>query len=444
MPAAGEALIGPPQTSTSGAPLPVTVAVPRRSHRRVAAHTPPGGDAHPVTVVAFDPRSLRRSVVSVLGIVTLWLLALGVFAAIGHFLFILMLSWLFAIAMEPAILRLTGRGMRRGTATGVVGSFVVVFLLALGALFGNLFFQQLAQLVTSLPTTVTQTVSWINEHTQLKLDPNTIVDRLRLTPEQVGNWTTSIAGGVVGIVTSALSLLLEVFTFFVFAFYISADGPRIRRAIGRWLPPQRQEVFVTVWDIAAQKTGGYVISKGVLAALSSIFHGVFFWAIGVPYWLPLALLVGITAQFIPIVGTYIGIAVPLLFVVFQSPLTAVWIIIFATVYQQIETYVFTPRVSNRTMDVNSGIALGAVFVGAAIWGPIGALIGIPLAAAVVAVVGTYGRRYELVPELAAPEFEDEEDDEDGDPVDEDPPPADEEPRTPSDDVAPVLSRPTKP
>src|SRR5206468_751552 len=153
-----------------------------------------------------------------------------------------------------------------------------------------------------------------------------------------------------------------------------------------------------------------------------------------------------------IVGTYIGIAVPLLFVVFQSPLTAVWIIIFATVYQQIETYVFTPRVSNRTMDVNSGIALGAVFVGAAIWGPIGALIGIPLAAAVVAVVGTYGRRYELVPELAAPELDDEEDDVDdeeddvddegGGDVDVDPPPIDEEPRTPSDDVAPVLSRPT--
>jgi predicted PurR-regulated permease PerM len=436
-------------------------------HRRVGAHTPPGGDARQVTLVAFEARSLRRSVVSVLIIVTLWLVALGVFAAIGHFLFILMLSWLFAIAMEPAILRLTARGMRRGTATGVVGTFVMVCVIALGAVFGNLFFQQLAQLVTSLPTTVAQSVTWINEHTQLKLDPATIVDRLRLTPEQVGNWTTSIAGGVVGIVTSALALLLEVFTFFVFAFYIAADGPRIRRAIGRWLPPQRQEVFVTVWDIAAQKTGGYVVSKVVLAALSSIAHAVFFWAIGVPYWLPLALLVGITAQFIPVVGTYIGIAVPLLFVAFTEPLSALWIILFATVYQQIETYVFTPRVSKRTMDVNSGIALAAVFIGAAIWGPIGALIGIPLAAAVVAVVGTYGHRYELVPELEAPELEDDEDEDTDGGTDEDDVagpgpgpgatgsaegerPADlagrrvAEPSVRSDDSAPVLSHPTSP
>jgi len=359
--------------------------------------------------------------------------------------------------MEPAILRLTARGMRRGSATAVVGTFVAVCVLALGALFGNLFFQQLAQLVTSLPATVEQSVTWLNEHTRLGLDPATITDRLRLTPEQVGNWTTSIAGGVVGIVSSALSLLLEVFTFFVFAFYIAADGPRIRRAIGRWLPPQRQEVFVTVWDIASQKTGGYVISKVVLAALSAFFHGVFFWAIGVPYWLPLSILVGITAQFIPVVGTYIGIVVPLLFVVFTDPLDALWIVLFAAVFQQIETYWFTPRVSKRTMDVNSGIALAAVFIGAGIWGPIGALIGIPLAAAVVAVVGTYGRRYELVPQLEAPELEDDDVDEDddsqpdgGEAPGEGERPADvgdrrvAEPKVPSDDSAPVLSRPSSP
>jgi predicted PurR-regulated permease PerM len=209
------------------------------------------------------------------------------------------------------------------------------------------------------------------------------------------------------------------------------------------MPPQRQEVFVTVWDIAAQKAGGYVISKVVLAVLSAVFHAVFFWAIGVPYWLPLSILVGITAQFIPVVGTYIGIVVPVLFVVFTDPLDALWIVLFATVFQQIETYVFTPRVSKRTMDVNSGIALAAVFVGAGIWGPIGALIGIPLAAAVVAVVGTYGRRYELVPELEAPELEDEDEEE---PPAEDDRPGDAgdrraaEPSVRSDDDAAVLSR----
>jgi hypothetical protein len=51
------------------------------------------------------------------------------------------------------------------------------------------------------------------------------------------------------------------------------------------------------------------------------------------------------------------------------------------------------------MDINSGVALGSVFVGAALFGPIGAIIGIPLVAIVTAVVEAYGQRYELHPEV---------------------------------------------
>ena len=157
----------------------------------------------------------------------------------------------------------------------------------------------------------------------------------------------------------------------------------------------------------------------------------------------------------------------MLFVVFTEPAHAhCGSSLFATVYQQIETYLFTPRISKRTMDVNPGIALAAVFIGAAIWGPIGALIGIPLAAAVVAVVGTYGHRYELVPQLEAPELEDEDDDpaEDdasttppttspgpgadsgmrgADPTDSDPPPPEDEPKVPSDDGSPTAQAPVE-
>jgi predicted PurR-regulated permease PerM len=53
------------------------------------------------------------------------------------------------------------------------------------------------------------------------------------------------------------------------------------------------------------------------------------------------------------------------------------------------------------MNVNPAVALAAVFVGVAIWGPLGALIGIPLAAAGVAILETYRKPYDLVPEAAA-------------------------------------------
>jgi predicted PurR-regulated permease PerM len=105
------------------------------------------------------------------------------------------------------------------------------------------------------------------------------------------------------------------------------------------------------------------------------------------------------------IGTYIGVAIPVLVSLFTDPIDALWIIIFATIYQQIETYWFTPVVSRRTMDVHPAVALSAVFVGAAVWGPIGAIIGIPLAAAVVAVLQTYGRRYEIAADVRAAEVD---------------------------------------
>jgi predicted PurR-regulated permease PerM len=139
----------------------------------------------------------------------------------------------------------------------------------------------------------------------------------------------------------------------------------------------------------------------VLAGLSALFHVIFFWAINVPFWLPLGLLAGIVGQFIPTIGTYIGVALPALFTLVEKPISVLWIAIFATVYQQIENYIFTPRVSRRTMDVHPAVALGSVIVGAALFGPVGALIGIPLAAVALSIIDTFSARHALLPELAA-------------------------------------------
>jgi predicted PurR-regulated permease PerM len=194
-------------------------------------------------------------------------------------------------------------------------------------------------------------------------------------------------------------VLFSFATILVFSFYFSAAAPKIKRLIASWLPQDRQLVFINVWDISVRKAGGFVISRLALAVIASAAHAFFFWIIDVPYWLPMGIFAGFVSQFIPTVGTYIGIIVPMLFAAFNDPWDPLWIVIFATIYQQIENYILTPRVSTATMDINSGVALGAVFVGAALFGPIGAVIGIPLVAIIIAVVETYGRRYELHPDL---------------------------------------------
>jgi predicted PurR-regulated permease PerM len=359
-----------------------------------------GSEQTPV-YVQFEPRSFRRAVIVILLLLVGLKLALYVYEALGSFLFLLLLAWLLSIAMEPAVAWFANHGMRRGAATGVVALILLVATVAFLAVFGSLFFTQLAELIKGLPGYVEQAVTWLNNTFHLTLDSTTILDQLQITPGKVAEWASSVAGGVFGFLGTVFGVLFDALTIFVFAYYFSADGPRLRRAVGSWLPLRSQKVFVTVWDIAVTKTGGFVVSKVVLATMSAFFHCGFFYLINVPYWLPMGIFAGIVSQFIPTIGTYIGVAIPALFAAFNDPVDVIWIIVFATVYQQVESYVFTPRVSRATMDIHPAIALGSVFVGFAFFGPIGAIIGIPLAAAVIAVLETYAERHELVPELKA-------------------------------------------
>ena len=350
--------------------------------------------------ISIEQRDVQKATIRVLVLISMWLVALWVVGVARHFLFLILLAWLTAIASEPAIRWFLRRGLSRSRSTAVVGASVIVVSIGLAVIFEQMLFDQATQLVRSVPATVQSVVDQLNSTFDLQLDA------ARSPPRCTASRTRSRASPTIWPAGSRVGRLAGVRGLRpghrggVHLLHRGA-GPRLIQQVAVWLPPDRQPVLGEIWDIAEQKTGGYVASKIVLAAVSALFHGIFFWAVGLPGWLPLALLAGITAQFIPVIGTYIGVAVPVVVALADKPIIAIWIVLFAIVYQQIETYVFTPKVSQRTMEVNPAIALAAVFLGAAIWGPIGAIIGVPIAAVVVSVVETYGRRYELVPALAS-------------------------------------------
>jgi predicted PurR-regulated permease PerM len=350
--------------------------------------------------VAVTPSNARRVVATVLAALVLLWIAVTVFQSVSSFLFLLLLAWLVSIGMEPVVLWLSRRGVKRGLATGLTMLGMLLVLGGLAELFGAVFASQLSQLGTRLPDAGAAALDWVNATFHTSFDLAQLQKALSLTPDKFGELAGKYGGGILGVFGSVLTFVFDALTILVFAYYLSAESPRLRQTIGSWLPQRYQRVFITVWTISVEKTGGYVVSKVLLAALSAVFHATFFWFVDVPFWLPLGLFAGIVGQFIPTIGTYIGVALPALFTLLGNPLSALWIVIFATVYQQVENYVFTPRISQRTMDVHPAVALGAVIAGAAVWGPIGALIGIPIAAVALAILDTFSKRHELLPELA--------------------------------------------
>lgn len=350
-------------------------------------------------MVALDPKFLRRTILIVLVGVLLFQLFEWTATRLAGFLFNILLAWLLAISFDPLVTGLARRGMRRGLATAIVALGVLVAVGGFLALFGGALANQAAALVLSVPFLVLDIVEWLNGTFDAGINPAEITTNLNLTTQEVADIAGSLAGGIIGVVASVFGVLFSFVTVLVFSFYFSAASPKIKRFIASWLRPERQVVFIDVWDISVRKAGGFVISRLALAVVSSAAHVLFFWIIDVPYWLPMGIFAGFVSQFIPTIGTYIGISVPVLFAAFNDPWDVLWIVIFATVYQQVENYVLTPRISTATMDINSGVALAAVFIGAALFGPIGAIIGIPLVAIVIAVIESYGRRYALHPDL---------------------------------------------
>ncbi|MFM7263078.1 MAG: AI-2E family transporter, partial [Acidimicrobiales bacterium] len=212
----------------------------------------------------------------------------------------------------------------------------------------------------------------------------------------VQNFIDSQQDRVFNLSVQALNMLFQSFTVLLFSFYLVADGPRLRRSICTRLPAERQRRVLDTWDLAITKTGGYLYSRLVLAGLSAFFHWIALQAIGTPAPIAMALWVGLVSQFLPVIGTYLAGVLPALLTFLDSPGRALVVIGFILVYQQVENYLFAPRITARTMELHAALAFGSALVGGAVLGPVGAILGLPFAAMVQGIASAAGERHEVI------------------------------------------------
>jgi predicted PurR-regulated permease PerM len=162
------------------------------------------------------------------------------------------------------------------------------------------------------------------------------------------------------------------------------------------LPAARQREVLWAIDVAIDRTGGYFYSRALLAGISASLAWAAFTIIGIPYPLALALWMGIISQFVPVLGTYIGGILPLAVALIVSPWRGLAVFGYVLVYQGIENYLLAPRITARTMELHPAVAFGAAFAGGSLLGVAGALMALPVAATVQALVGAYVHRHEVV------------------------------------------------
>ena len=318
------------------------------------------------------------------------------FHQLTNFLILLLISLFFALAIEPAVNRLAARGWSRGAATGLLLVSVFVAVASFGAAIGTLVATQAQDLYDNREQYVIDTVEFLNDNLGTSINAQDWVESISDPNGSVQNFFENQQDRVVDVSLGALSGLLQVFSITLFAFYLIADGPRLRRAICSRLSADKQKTVLAVWNLAVQKTGGYIYSRALLAVVSAFFHWVVFQSIGTPAPVALAVWVGLISQFLPVVGTYLAGVLPVLLAFLDSPVKALIVIVFIAVYQQLENFLLAPKITAQTLELHAAVAFGAAIAGGAILGPIGAVLALPFAAMVQGIVGNWGNRFKII------------------------------------------------
>lgn len=337
------------------------------------------------------PRAIGLLMAAVVGLATAaWLLD-----KLRDLLVVLLVSLFLSFAMEPAVNWLARRGWRRGLGTAVVFSAFALAAAGFLAAMASVLADQITKLIDAAPGYLSDIERWADEQFGIQLS----TDDLRAQFTEGGSAASllgDVAGNLVSVGSNVVNVAIQMLTVALFTFYLVADGPRLRRLVCSALAPARQAAVMRGWELAIDKTGGYIYSRTLLAMAAFLVHWAAFAIIGVPFPIPLAMWVGVLSQFVPVVGTYLAGLLPLLIALIDEPISALWVAVVVLAYQQLENYLLAPRVTAHTMNIHPAVAFGAVLVGAALLGSAGALLAVPAAATVQAFVSTYIKRHELI------------------------------------------------
>jgi predicted PurR-regulated permease PerM len=383
------------QDGASGPGSPGEVVVPDHVaaavHEGKAAKKDRGGT--PGWVGKFAWTTLWKAVVVIL--TTLFFLSLAWRAQ--TLLRMLGVSIFFALAMIPAVKYMHERwGWKRGAAVGAIYGGIVVFIVLMVVVLIPAIATFADQVNVDSGGMADKVNSWSQDlFGRDAINPSTATDAGDAADTGLTNW----AENLVGVATSGIGFVFNMMTILLFTFYFAADAERIQRALLSRMPPHKQKVTGWVWDTAIEQTGGYFYSRMLLMVINGGLFFVAMMLVGMPlaYALPLAVFEGFVAEFIPAVGTYIGAAVPILLALVVLGLwPALILLVWVLIYQQVENYWLSPKLSAQTMTLNGGVAFGAALAGGAIAGPMGAFMALPVAALITSIISNTGKTYDVV------------------------------------------------
>jgi predicted PurR-regulated permease PerM len=312
--------------------------------------------------------------------------ALGVAVAYGlvevaskarSVLVIVGLALFIAVGLDPVVGWLVRRGVPRWAA--------VLTVIGCGVAVAGAF---LAAAIPPLTSEATALAHQIPHYMHTLQDRNSQLGKLNVKyhlqqrlSKVVTSGGSSLIGGVLGAGELVLSTASFILVVVVLSIYFLAGLPRIKVFAYQLVPHSRRPRVILISDEVLAKVGGYLLGNFITSAIAGLGTYVWMLALGIPYPILLGMFVALV-DLIPVIGSTAGGAVVTLVALTVSLPVALATLAFYIVYRLAEDYLLVPRVMGRTVQVPAIVSLIAVLVGGVLLGIIGALVAIPVAAAI--------------------------------------------------------------
>jgi predicted PurR-regulated permease PerM len=288
-----------------------------------------------------------------------------------------------ALALGPFVELLTRWRVRRTLAILIVYLALVGFLFLLGLVFIPPAVRQINAGVRELPTGISR----LRENRTFRKydDKYKITQQLQTQARKLPERLTTIAKKLSAVTVGAFAAVTKLLSVLALAFFLLRDGPRLAERLYRIRGPDQEERFRALGGDIYHSVSGYVAGNVGISVIAGLAAYAALKVIGVAFAAPLAVLVGVF-DLLPLVGATIAAVIVGIVTLFYSfPTATIAWAIFVIVYQQLENQILTPVVYRRTVQVPGMLVLIAVLAGATLAGVIGALLAIPVAAAIQTV-----------------------------------------------------------
>jgi predicted PurR-regulated permease PerM len=296
------------------------------------------------------------------------------------------------------------RYMRRGIAIALTYLMVLLIPIGLGAALLPPIVNQISDVATNAPEYVQDVEDYVRDNETLN-DLNNkydITEKLQEEAAKLPERAGDAAGVLRDIGFGLVSSIFAGVTILILSIFMVAAGPRWIEGFIRMQRPEHADRIERTLRRIANAIGNYVGGALLQATIAGFSAFIVLTILGVPFAGPLAVIIFVF-DLIPVVGATIGaVLVGIVTAFVNFPIALIIWVIFAIVYQQVENYLIQPQIQKRATKIEAFVVLVAVLFGSTLFGILGAILAIPVAASIQITVQEY-RAYRS--EVAAAEQE---------------------------------------